>query len=149
MISLQKWGRVDLTKEDPWINKVRIWLWWDTNSFDWSNFDLDVSLFCLWEDGKVPRINWQVKEEYFIFYNNLSLSNWSIKHLWDNRTWSWDWDDEVIEIKLSKIPEDIKEIVFVTTIHEAKERKQNFWQVNNSYIHLVNDLLLNICEQMY
>ena len=39
---------------------------------------------------------------------------------------------------LSLVPQHISKIAFTVTIHEALERRQNFGQVNNSYVRLVN-----------
>ena len=43
-------------------------------------------------------------------------------------------------IDLSKIPENIQRIAFTVTIYEADERRQNFGQVSNSYIRVVDDV---------
>jgi len=42
-------------------------------------------------------------------------------------------------VDLSKIDTRIEEILFVVTIHEAIARKQNFGQIRNSYIRIVDD----------
>ena len=49
-----------------------------------------------------------------------------------------DGDDEQIKIDLSLVPANISKIAFTVTIHEALERRQNFGQVNNSYVRVVN-----------
>ena len=52
-------------------------------------------------------------------------------------------DDEIITVDLDKVSALVQEIVFVVTIDEASARKQNFGQVRNSYIRIVdqrNDL---------
>lgn len=48
-------------------------------------------------------------------------------------------DDESIMVDLSKIDPRITEILFVVTIHEADIRKQNYGQVRNSYIRIVDN----------
>ena len=48
-------------------------------------------------------------------------------------------DDESIQIDLSKIDSRINEILFVVTIDKFEERRQNFGQVRNSYIRIVDD----------
>lgn len=40
---------------------------------------------------------------------------------------------------LSLVPTDIEKIDFVVTIYEADERKQNFGQVSNAFIHIVDE----------
>jgi tellurium resistance protein TerD len=54
----------------------------------------------------------------------------------DNRTGAGDGDDEQIYIDFTKIPANIHKLAVVVTIHEAKERKQNFGMVDNAFIHL-------------
>ncbi len=130
-ISLSKGGRIDLSKEAPSLQKVGLGLGWDTNSSDTGvDFDLDVSLFMLNNKGKIP------KDEYFVFYNNLTSPDGSTIHQGDNRTGEGDGDDEAIFIELSKINSDIEELVVVVTIDEAPARGQNFGQVENSFIRL-------------
>ena len=41
-------------------------------------------------------------------------------------------------IDLSKVPADVKKLVFSVTIHEGESRKQNFGQVSNAFIRVVN-----------
>ena len=48
-------------------------------------------------------------------------------------------DDEAIEIDLSKVSLDVNEILFVVTIADFEVRKQNFGQVKNSYIRIVDN----------
>ena len=50
-----------------------------------------------------------------------------------------DGDDETIEVDLSKVDNSINEILFVVTIHDAIARKQNYGQVRDSYIRIVDD----------
>ena len=57
----------------------------------------------------------------------------------DNRTGAGDGDDEVIKVDLSKTPDNIHAISFTVTIYDALTRKQNFGQVENAYIRIVNE----------
>jgi tellurium resistance protein TerD len=41
-------------------------------------------------------------------------------------------------VDLTAVPADVQKIAFTVTIHEAEQRRQNFGQVSNSYIRLVN-----------
>lgn len=45
-------------------------------------------------------------------------------------------DDETMDIDLSKVREDIQEIIITVSIHKYKERKQNFGQVERAYVRL-------------
>jgi tellurium resistance protein TerD len=51
-------------------------------------------------------------------------------------------DDEDMFIDLSKLHSDAKEIIIVTSIYEAFERRQNFGQVRNAYIRVI-DVITN------
>lgn len=57
----------------------------------------------------------------------------------DNRTGAGDGDDEQIRVDLSKVPGNVDKIAFTVTIHEADQRKQNFGQVSNAYIHILDE----------
>src|SRR5699024_2407906 len=97
------------------------------------DFDLDASVFLLGVNGKVR------KDQDFIFYNNLQSEDGSVTHTGDNRTGDSDGDDEQIKVNLSLIPSDVDKISFVVTIHDAESRHQNFGQVQNAYVRLLNE----------
>jgi tellurium resistance protein TerD len=106
-------------------------LGWDTNRYDGGfDFDLDASAFLLGENGKLLR------DEDFVFYNNLNGRNGAVVHTGDNLTGEGEGDDEVIYIDFTKIPSEIKKIAICVTIHDAEARRQNFGQVSNAYIRI-------------
>lgn len=132
-VSLKKGQKVDLTKTNPGLKEILIGLGWDTNKYDGgSSFDLDAAAFLLGGSGKVN------SDADFIFYGNLKHASGSVEHLGDNLTGAGEGDDEEIKIDLSKVPEGIEKIDFTVTIYEAEERKQNFGQVENAFIRVVN-----------
>lgn len=133
-IVLKKGQKVDLTKGNPGLSKIKAGLGWDVNKYDGqSEFDLDVSIFMCDNSDKV------VNEGDFIYYNNPKHSSDSVIHCGDNRTGEGDGDDEEVQIDLSKIPSNIEKVAFTVTIHEAGMRNQNFGQVSNSYIRILNE----------
>ncbi|WP_240418259.1 TerD family protein [Paenibacillus periandrae] len=133
-ISLTKGQKIDLTKTNPGLTKVLIGLGWDTNKYDGGkDFDLDASVFSLNATGKAG------SEKDFIFYNNPKNENGSIVHTGDNRTGEGDGDDEQIKVDLAAVPANVDKISICITIHEAQERGQNFGQVSNAYVRIVND----------
>ncbi|KGN01459.1 chemical-damaging agent resistance protein C [Clostridium novyi A str. 4570] len=133
-VSLSKGQKVDLTKSNPGLKKVTVGLGWDTNKYDGGNdFDLDAAAFLLGSNGKVT------SDGDFVFYNNLKHSSEAVVHLGDNRTGEGDGDDEQISIDLSKVPFNIEKIDFTVTIHDAETRQQNFGQVSNAFIRIVNE----------
>ena len=132
-ISLTKGQKVDLTKNNPGLKNVLVGLGWDINRFDsGSDFDLDASAFLVQENGKVSG------DQDFIFYSNLEHPSGAVVHLGDNRTGAGDGDDEQSTVDLSKVPENIARIAFTVTIYDAESRRQNFGQVANAFIRLVN-----------
>lgn len=133
-ISLSKGQKVDLTKTNPGLTKAIVGLGWDTNKYDGGkDFDLDSSVFLLGENGKVN------SDSDFVFYNNTTGGNGSVVHTGDNRTGEGDGDDEQISIELNKVPANIHRIAFTITIHDAEARSQNFGQVSNAYVRILNE----------
>ncbi len=131
-ISLQKGGNVNLSKEAPSMTRVKVGLGWNPRSTDGQDFDLDGVAFMLAATGKVR------SDTDFIFYNQKESSCGSVKHSGDNRTGDGDGDDETLDISLTSIPADVDKVVFGATIHEGQARRQNFGQVSNAYIRVVN-----------
>lgn len=76
-----------------------------------------------------------------MFYGNTESPDGGLHHTGDDPTGgnSADGDDETIEVDLSKVDSQITEILFVATIHDAIQRKQNYGQVRDSYIRIVDD----------
>ena len=133
-ISLAKGQKVDLTKGNPSLKNVMVGLGWDVNVYDSGvAFDLDAAAFMLGENGKCPT------EKEFVFYGNLVHGSESVKHLGDNLTGEGDGDDEQILVDLSKIPANVSKIAFTVTIYDCDARRQNFGQVNNAFIRIVDE----------
>lgn len=131
-ISLTKGGNVNLSKEAPTLTHMEIGLGWNPRSTDGQAFDLDAVAFLLNETGKVR------SDQDFIFFNNLKSSDGAVEHTGDNRTGEGDGDDEVIKVDLTKIPADVNKIAFCAVIYEGQARNQNFGQVSDAYIRIVN-----------
>jgi tellurium resistance protein TerD len=131
-ISLNKGGRISLSKEAPDLKKVHVGLGWDPRVTDGSDFDLDAAAFMLTNTGQVR------SDADFIFYNQLRSSCGSVEHTGDNLTGAGEGDDEVLLIDISKVPNDVEKVSFTVTIHDAEQRRQNFGQVQNAFIRLVN-----------
>lgn len=134
-VNLSKGQKVDLTKGNPGLSKIIVGLGWDVNKYDGgSDFDLDAAAFLLSESGKVAN------DADFIFYNNKEHASGSVVHTGDNLTGEGDGDDEQIKVDLNKVPETISKIDFTVTINDAENRHQNFGQVSNAYIRIVDEL---------
>ncbi len=132
-INLQKGQKVDLTKGNPSLKNIMVGLGWDVNAFDsGADFDLDAAAFMVGENGKCPT------EREFIFYGNLEHNSGAVKHMGDNLTGGGDGDDEQIEVDLTIIPANVSRVVFTVTIYDAELRRQNFGQVSNAFIRIVD-----------
>ncbi|MEA5533058.1 TerD family protein [Crocosphaera sp. XPORK-15E] len=134
-ISLNKGQRISLNKAHPGLKAAFVGLGWDVKQVDTGkDFDLDVSVFMLGANEKL------IGDEYLIFYNNLKSPDpgHSVEHMGDNLTGEGEGDDEVVLVNFTKIPKDVQKLVFVVTIHEADARGQNFGQVENAFVRLVD-----------
>jgi tellurium resistance protein TerD len=134
-VSLAKGQRVSLEKIAPGLTEIFVGLGWDIKSVDTGvDFDLDASVFLLGSNDKL------ISDKHFVFFNNLTSPDAakSIEHTGDNLTGAGDGDDEVIKVKLTQVPAEVEKIVITVTIHEAQERKQNFGQVQNAFVRIVN-----------
>ena len=131
-VSLSKGSNVNLSKEAPGLAKVSLGLGWDNRATDGADFDLDAVAFLVNAEGKVT------SDSDFIFYNNLKSACGSVEHQGDNTTGEGDGDDEVVDITLANVPAAIQRVIVAVTIHEAAARNQNFGQVSNAFIRVVN-----------
>lgn len=131
-VTLSKGQNVSLSKTDPLLKHILIGLGWDARSSDGQDFDLDASVFMTAESGKVP------SDDYFVFYNQLKSPCGSVQHTGDNLTGDGDGDDESVIVELEKVPANIKSLFVTVTIHDAETRRQNFGQVSNAFVRLVN-----------
>jgi len=162
-IELKKGERVSL---DNTLNNLTIGLGWDPNDGTGDDFDLDASAFMTGSNSKIPNDDYfvfynsenrvhpdnlnklepydskkypRIQEDYKEKTRGVS-PDWSVYGALDDTTGgtSDGGDDEEINVNLSKVDKNIKEIIFVVTIYENIKRKQNFGQVRNSYIRIVN-----------
>ncbi|HAO28148.1 MAG TPA: chemical-damaging agent resistance protein C [Chryseobacterium indologenes] len=129
-INLQKGQKIEIG-----LTKMTIGLGWDPNEGTGYDFDLDASAIMIDSDRKL------VSEEYFVFYNNLNSTDGALSHTGDDPSGknSDGDDDEAIIIDLDKVDSRVEEILFVVTIEDFERRKQNFGQVRNSYIRVVDN----------
>ncbi|MDR0869574.1 MAG: TerD family protein [Planctomycetaceae bacterium] len=128
-VSLSKGQNILL---DKGLVNVHVGLGWDVRTGSGDEFDLDVCAFLLAANGKVR------SDDGFVFYNHLESADGSVAHTGDNRTGEGEGDDESVLVKLGKVAADVQRVVFTVTIHEYKERKQNFGQVSSAFIRIVN-----------
>lgn len=131
-VTLSKGGNVSLTKEAPNLTAVSIGLGWDVRDTTGGDFDLDASAIGLDSNKK------SVDDLFFVFYNNLRSPDGAIEHTGDNRTGEGEGDDESINIDLVALSPKVESIVFPVSIHDADSLGQNFGQVVNAFIRVVD-----------
>lgn len=133
-VNLKKGQKVDLTKGNPGLARITVGLGWDVNQYDGgAEFDLDASAFLLAANGKVTQ------DADFIFYSNATHPSGAVVYGGDNRTGAGEGDDEQIHVDLSKIPANIEKVDFTVTIYDADSRRQNFGQVSNAFVRILDD----------
>ncbi len=98
-------------------------------------FDLDASAFMIGANNKIPA------DEFFVFYNNQSSPDGSVKSSGDDRTGGNNdgGDDESLTVDLNNVDSRIKEIIFVVSIYECMQRKQHFGLVQDAYIRICDE----------
>lgn len=138
-INLQKGQKISLKKEAPKLQQLMCGLGWDVaekkgfwQGLTQANFDLDASVLCLNEKGKLG------KNQDIVYFANLRHYSDAIIHLGDNLTGDGDGDDEEVTVNLPLVPKNIHKLVFVVNIYEASKRKQDFAQVKNAFVRLVD-----------
>ncbi len=140
-LSLKKGEKLSLTKVAPSMIKCTVGLGWDPRVTDGEEFDLDACAFLLNAQEKCR------SDADFIFYNQLRSLCGSVESTGDNRNGKGVGDDEQVKVDLSKIPGDISKIAFTVSIDQYEARRQNFGQVNNAYIRLIDDTTgIEVCR---
>lgn len=133
-VNLQKGQKISLEKEaGGTLTKIIMGLGWDAiktkGMFGFGSkaqeIDLDASCILFDESGRQSDVVW---------FGQLKSRDGSITHTGDNRTGDGDGDDEQIIVDLTRVPEDIKSLVFTVNSFTG----QNFSQVENATCRIVN-----------
>lgn len=139
-INLKKGETINLKKEAPSLERVMCGLGWDVNTkkrgflglLGGSNVDLDSTVLCVNGHNDRPR------NDDVVYFGNLRHRSGAILHQGDNLTGKGDGDDEQILVELGLIPDEISKLIFVVNIYSAIDRQQDFAQVNNAFVRLVD-----------
>ncbi len=131
-VSLAKGGNVSLTKQAPGLSAVLVGLGWDERTTSGQAFDLDASALMLNAAGRI------LSDSHFVFFNNLTSPEGAVEHTGDNLTGAGEGDDEQIKVDLAAVPAEVDRIVFPVSIYDADVRRQNFGQVRNAFIRVIN-----------
>ena len=133
-VNLQKGQKISLDKEaGTGLSKIIMGLGWDVDKkkgfmgFGGGSVDIDLDTSCLMfdEQGQMMDLVW---------FRQLQSKDGSIKHSGDNRTGAGEGDDEQIVVDLTRIPANVKSLVFTVNSFTG----QNFSQVENAYCRIVN-----------
>ena len=133
-INLAKGQKISLEKEaGGGLSKVIMGLAWDAVKsggffgFGKKSPDVDLDASCVVFDDQNNAVD-------AIWFRQLQSKDGSITHTGDNRTGDGDGDDEQIIVDLSKVPSNIKSLVFTVNSFTG----QNFSQVENATCRLLN-----------
>jgi len=131
-VSLSKGGNVSLTKQAPGLSAVTVGLGWDLRTTTGAGFDLDASALVLDASGKI------ITDQHFVFFNNLRTPDGGVEHTGDSTTGAGEGDDEQIKVNFGALPGTAERVAFAVSIYEADGRGQNFGQIRNAYIRVIN-----------
>lgn len=138
-VNLQKGQKVDLTKGNAGLKALVVGLGWDEAPRKFSLFNKQEDIDC---DASALLINAQSGKLAgpidVVYYGQLMHRSGAVRHCGDNLTGAGDGDDEQIIVELNKVPADYSKIVFVVTIYQARERKQQFGMIKNAFIRVVD-----------
>lgn len=133
-VNLQKGQKISLDKEaGTQLTKIIMGLGWDavkTKGFfgfgsKTQEIDLDASCILFDEQGRPLDTVW---------FRQLKSKDGSVVHTGDNRTGDGDGDDEQIVVDLTRVPSNVKSLVFTVNSFTG----QNFSQIENATCRIVN-----------
>jgi tellurium resistance protein TerZ len=134
-VKLAKKERVTLEKTNGGLTRVFMGLGWDAAKpkgflatlfgAGAENIDLDASCLLLNANKEIVDTVW---------FRQLKSKNGSVAHSGDNLTGDGDGDDEVINVDLTKLPNDVKHLVFVI----SSFRGQTFDKIDQASCRLVD-----------
>ncbi|HWS39750.1 MAG TPA: TerD family protein [Arenimonas sp.] len=133
-VNLQKGQKISLEKEAGGVlSEVIMGLGWDAVKkkgflgFGGRDQEVDLDASCvLFNESNAP--------VDVIWFKQLNSKDGSIVHTGDNRTGAGDGDDEQIKVNLSRVPQDVKSIVFTVNSFTG----QDFSQIENAFCRIVN-----------
>ncbi|MEU6776734.1 TerD family protein [Streptomyces sp. NPDC046759] len=125
-VSLTKGGNVSLSKQAPGLTAVTVGLGWQADT----GYEPDASALLCDRSGKV------LSDEHFVFFNNLSSPEGSVRHCGAGTPA--DGDDQRIQVDLSRVPDQVEKIVFPVSLYEGASRGQAFGQVRQAHIRVLD-----------
>ncbi|MEU9125836.1 TerD family protein [Streptomyces sp. NPDC048506] len=132
-VALTKGGNVSLGKHAPGLTAVRVGLGWQVGATGGAGYDLDASALLCDASGRV------LSDRHFVFFNNLTSPDGSVRHSGSDPAGGSGGDDEQILIDLTTVPAEVAKIVFPVSLYEAEQRGQSFGQVHSAHIRVVDE----------
>ena len=146
IVNLIKGQRVNLSKKGNYKRLDVIVGWKQPISYDNAqDYDVDVSVFCLSNtSGKLICPS----PDYMAFYNNKTIGDNVIVYHGDVRNGKVDVEEKIsIDVEKLIAIQGINQLDIVVTIHEASLKKQNFGQLANAFVKVVDTDTGNIVLQ--
>lgn len=150
-INLTKGQTINLDKNTSDLSTITIGLGWKvkkkkTGFFGallggkGDEYDLDAIAFLLDKSGKIGSLgNAQLVGGDVIFFNNLRHHSGHVVHTGDNlQGGAGVQDDEQIIVKLNSLSPEYDRIVFLVTIYQGIQKKQDFGEIEQAFMRAVD-----------
>ncbi|MFH8342350.1 TerD family protein [Streptomyces sp. AM6-12] len=124
--TLTKGGNVSLSRQAPGLTAVTVGLGWQTGP----GYEPDGSALLCDGTGRV------LSDEHFVFFNNPSSPDGSVRH--DGQGRPAGEDDQRIRIDLTRLPDAVEKIVFPVSLYDAARRGHTFGQVRRAHIRVLD-----------
>lgn len=123
-VNLKKGSRVELVKG---VNNLKIEITWSTIH---STLDLDIMALEL--DSEQLIANNDIN--HLVFYNNIKDPQGALVHSGDDRTG--EGDGEEMKLDISKLDENVSEVLFILNIFESTKKNQNFGDIKHAVVRI-------------
>lgn len=144
-VNLTKSQSVNLSKDYDGLDKIHIGLGWDpVEHGSGSGFLSKLFGGSTKQDDTIDLDGWAAlygasgERKGLVYYGDRNYMDKTIYHHGDNLTGEGEGDDEVISIRLSKIPAEVKHVLIGITIYSGAIRHQQFGNIKNTFIRLVD-----------
>jgi tellurium resistance protein TerD len=123
-VNLKKGSRVELAKG---VNNLKIEITWSA-----AHSTLDLDIMALELDSEQLIANNDIN--HLIFYNNLKDPQGALVHSGDDRTG--EGDGEEMKLDISKLDENVSEVLFIINIFESTKKNQNFGEIKHAVVRI-------------
>ncbi|MEU6465776.1 TerD family protein [Streptomyces sp. NPDC046976] len=124
--TLTKGGNVSLSRQAPGLTAVTVGLGWQAED----GYEPDGSALLCDASGRV------LSDEHFVFFNNPSSPDGSVRH--DGQGRPVGEDDQRIRIDLTRLPDAVEKVVFPVSLYDAAGRGHTFGQVRRAHIRVLD-----------